>query len=156
MAQFAAGGKNMPKKDLGMMAMSYGTAYVASVSLSNPAQTIKAFMEAEAFDGPSIIIAYAHCIAHGIDMTKGIDTQKKAVACGHWPLYRYNPERAAQELNPLQLDSKAPTLSFGEFAETQNRFRALKKVNPDAAGELIERADAWARRRFALYKKLAD
>ncbi|ABA88284.1 pyruvate:ferredoxin/flavodoxin oxidoreductase [Syntrophotalea carbinolica DSM 2380] len=155
-AQFAAGGKNMPKKDLGMMAMSYGTAYVASVSLSNPAQAIKAFMEAEAFDGPSIIIAYAHCIAHGIDMTKGIDTQKKAVSCGHWPLYRYNPERAAKDLNPLQLDSKAPTLSFGEFADTQNRFRALKKVNPDAAGELIERADAWARRRFALYQKLAD
>ncbi|APG23843.1 pyruvate:ferredoxin (flavodoxin) oxidoreductase [Syntrophotalea acetylenica] len=155
-AQFAAGGKNMPKKDLGMMAMSYGTAYVASVSLSNPAQTIKAFMEAEAFEGPSIIIAYAHCIAHGIDMTKGIDSQKKAVACGHWPLYRYNPERAAQGLNPLQLDSKAPTLSFEEFAETQNRFRALKKVNPDAAEALIERANAWARRRFALYEKLAN
>ncbi len=154
-AQFAAGGKNTPKKDLGLMAMSYGTAYVATVSLANPVQAIKVFMEAEAFNGPSLIIAYAHCIAHGIDMTKGIEGQKKAVACGHWPLYRYHPDRAAQGENPLQLDSKAPNISFGEFAETQNRFQALKKVNPDAAQELIERANAWALRRYALYEKMA-
>ena len=155
-AQFAAGGKNMPKKDLGLMAMSYGTAYVASVSLANPAQTIKAFQEAEAFDGPSLIIGYAHCVAHGIDMTKGIEIQKKAIACGHWPLYRYHPEREAQGQNPLQLDSKSPSISFGEFAATQNRFQALKKVNPDAAEELIKRADAWNERRFKLYQKLAN
>jgi len=155
-AQFAAGGKNMPKKDLGLMAMSYGTAYVACVSLANPAQAIKTFIEAEAFDGPSLIIAYSHCVAHGIDMTKGIETQKKAVACGHWPLYRYNPEREAQGHNPLQLDSKAPSISFEEFAATQNRFRALKKVNPDAAKGLIERANAWTMRRFSLYEKLAN
>ena len=155
-AQFAAGGKNMPKKDLGLMAMSYGTAYVATVSLANPAQAIKAFMEAEAFDGPSLIIAYAHCIAHGIDMTKGIQSQKKAVDCGHWPLYRYNPARATEGNNPLQLDSKAPSISFEEFAATQNRFRALKKVNPEAASQLIEGANTWTLRRRALYEKLAD
>jgi pyruvate-ferredoxin/flavodoxin oxidoreductase len=155
-AQFAAGGKMMPKKDLGLMAMSYGTAYVACISLANPAQAIRTFMEAEAFDGPSLIIAYAHCVAHGIDMTKGIETQKKAVACGHWPLYRYNPQREAAGQNPLQLDSKAPSISFEEFASTQNRFRALKKVNPDAAKELIERANAWSLRRYALYEKLAN
>ncbi len=155
-AQFAAGGKNMPKKDLGLMAMSYGTAYVATVSLANPAQTIKAFMEAEAFNGPSLIIAYSHCIAHGIDMTKGIQSQKKAVDCGHWPLYRYNPDRATEGKNPLQLDSKAPSISFEEFAATQNRFRTLQKVNPGAAKQLIEGANAWTLRRRALYEKLAD
>ncbi|WP_225072892.1 pyruvate:ferredoxin (flavodoxin) oxidoreductase [Desulfuromonas sp. CSMB_57] len=155
-AQFAAGGKNTPKKDLGLMAMAYGTAYVAGVSLANPAQAIKAFLEAEAFDGPSLIIAYAHCIAHGINMTTGIDTQKKAVACGHWPLFRYNPARADEGLNPLQLDSKEPTLSFEDFANTQNRFRVLRRSNPEAAAELIARANAWTKRRQALYRKLAE
>lgn len=155
-AQFAAGGKATPKKDLGLMAMSYGTAYVATVSLSNPAQAIKAMLEAEAFEGPSLVIAYAHCIAHGIDMSQGIEAQKKAVACGHWPLYRYNPRLAEEGKNPLQLDSKAPTLSFAEFAATQNRFRVLKKVNPAAAESLIKRADEWTARRHALYRKLAE
>ena len=93
------------KKDLGMIAMSYGTVYVAAVALSNPAQCIKAMLEAEAFDGPSIILAYSHCIAHGIDMTSGVDNQKKAVQSGYWPLYRYNPALAAECKNPLQLDS---------------------------------------------------
>jgi pyruvate-ferredoxin/flavodoxin oxidoreductase len=155
-AQFAAGGKATPKKDLGLMAMSYGTAYVATISLSNPAQAIKAMLEAEAYEGPSLVIAYAHCIAHGIDMAQGIESQKKAVACGHWPLYRYNPRLAEEGKNPLQLDSKAPTISFAEFAATQNRFRVLKKVNPAAAEALIKRADAWTARRQALYRKLAD
>lgn len=155
-AQFAAGGKKMPKKDLGLMAMSYGTAYVASVSLANPNQVIRAFIEAEAFDGPSLIIGYAHCIAHGIDMIQGIDIQKKAVACGHWPTYRYNPARAARGENPLQLDSKAPSISFEEFAATQNRFRALKKINPLSAEELIDRANTLALSRRSLYEKLAD
>jgi len=138
------------------MAMSYGTAYVATVSLSNPAQVIKAMLEAEAYDGPSLVIAYSHCIAHGIDMAGGIEAQKMAVACGHWPLYRCNPLLEEQGKNPLQLDSKAPTISFGEFAATQNRFRVLKKANPAAAEELIRRADAWTARRYALYRKLAE
>jgi len=155
-AQFAAGGKGTPKKDLGLIAMSYGIAYVATVSMSNPAQVIRALLEAEAYDGPSLVIAYAHCIAHGIDMAGGIEAQKMAVACGHWPLYRYNPLLADQGGNPLQLDSKAPTISFGEFAATQNRFRVLKKANPAEAEELIRRANAWTARRHELYKKLAD
>lgn len=155
-AQFAAGGKATPKKDLGLMVMSYGTAYVAGISLSNPAQAIKAFQEAEAYDGPSLIIAYAHCIAHGIDMSQGIESQKKAVACGHWPLFRYNPALAAEGKNPLQLDSKAPSISFEEYASTQNRFKVLRKLDPQAAENLIKRANAWTEKRSAMYRKLAE
>jgi pyruvate-ferredoxin/flavodoxin oxidoreductase len=154
-AQFASGGKMMPKKDLGMMAMSYGTCYVATVSLSNPAQAVKAFLEAEAFNGPSLILAYSHCIAHGINMTTAVDEQKKAVACGHWPLYRYNPDLAAQGGNPLILDSKAPTISFEEYAWGENRYRVLKKNNPEVAATLIGKANEWTARRFSLYEKLA-
>jgi len=154
-AQFAAGGKLMPKKDLGMMAMCYGTAYVAAVSLSNPNQVVKAFLEAEAFDGPSIILAYSHCIAHGINMTSAIEEQKRAVACGHWPLYRYNPDLVEQGRNPLTLDSKAPTISFEEFAFGENRYRVLKKNNPEAAEKLIKKANEWTTRKFSLYEKLA-
>ena len=154
-AQFAAGGKMMPKKDLGMMAMSYGTCYVATVSLANPAQAVKAYLEAEAFNGPSLILAYSHCIAHGINMTTAVDEQKKAVACGHWPLYRYNPDLAAQGKNPLVLDSKAPTISFEEFAWGENRYRVLKKNNPEAASKLMGKANEWTARKFALYEKLA-
>lgn len=154
-AQFAAGGKAMPKKDLGLIAMTYGTAFVASVSLANPAQAVKAFIEAEAFDGPSIILAYSHCIAHGINMTRGVDEQKKAVDCGHWPLYRYNPALAAQGKNPLLLDSKAPSISFEEYALGENRYRVLKKNNPKGAERLIKQANEWTARRFALYEQMA-
>jgi pyruvate-ferredoxin/flavodoxin oxidoreductase len=154
-AQFAAGGKIMAKKDLGMMAMAYGHVYVAAVSLANPGQTVKAFMEAEAYDGPSIIIAYAHCIAHGINMTTAVDEQKKAVSSGYWPLYRYHPELAAAGKNPLQLDSKEPTTSFEDFAYGENRYRVLKKLNPEAAGRLMAKASAWTAGRFDYYRKLA-
>jgi pyruvate-ferredoxin/flavodoxin oxidoreductase len=154
-AQFAAGGKAMPKKDLGMIAMAYGNVFVAKVALSNPAQCIKAFMEAEAFDGPSLIIAYAHCIAHGIDMTTAVDEQKKAVACGHWPLFRYNPDLACKGQNPLQLDSKTPTMSFEEYAMGENRYRVLKKANPQVATALMAQATEWNSRRFDLYEKMA-
>ncbi|MHC4328779.1 MAG: pyruvate:ferredoxin (flavodoxin) oxidoreductase, partial [Planctomycetota bacterium] len=109
-AKFAAGGKLMPKKDLGLLAMTYGNIYVAKVAMgANTNHTVKAFVEAESYPGPSLIIAYAHCIAHGINMTAGYEEQKKAVACGHWPLYRFDPQLRAQGKNPLQLDSKAPT-----------------------------------------------
>jgi pyruvate-ferredoxin/flavodoxin oxidoreductase len=155
-AQFAAGGKVMAKKDLGMMAMAYGYVYVASVSLANPGQAVKAFMEAEAYDGPSIIIAYAHCIAHGINMTKAVDEQKRAVSSGYWPLYRYNPALAAQGRNPLQLDSKEPTTSFEEYANGENRYKVLRKINPDAAARLMEKASVWTARRFDYYRKLAE
>jgi pyruvate-ferredoxin/flavodoxin oxidoreductase len=154
-AQFAAGGKVMAKKDLGMMAMAYGYVYVASVSLANPAQVVKAFMEAEAYDGPSIIVAYAHCIAHGINMTTAVDEQKKAVSSGYWPLYRYNPALAGEGKNPLQLDSKAPTTSFEDFAYGENRYRVLKKANPAGAELLMKKATAWTASRFEYYQKLA-
>jgi pyruvate-ferredoxin/flavodoxin oxidoreductase len=154
-AQFAAGGKPVSKKDLGMIAMSYGSVYVATVALSNPAQCIKAMLEAEAFDGPSLIIAYSHCIAHGINMTEGVDAQKKAVQSGYWPLYRYNPALAAECKNPLQLDSKAATISFEEYTNNENRYRMLKKANPKQADALMKKAGEWAKAHFVYYQKLA-
>ncbi|HEX8960358.1 MAG TPA: pyruvate:ferredoxin (flavodoxin) oxidoreductase, partial [Geobacteraceae bacterium] len=154
-AQFAAGGKPVPKKDLGMIAMAYGTVYVARVSLANPGQCIKAFLEAEAFDGPSLIIAYAHCIAHGINMTTAVDEQKKAVSSGYWTLFRYNPDLACKAENPLQLDSKKPTIAFDEYALGENRYRMLKKNNPKAAAALMQQAADWSARRFDLYEKMA-
>jgi pyruvate-ferredoxin/flavodoxin oxidoreductase len=154
-AQFAAGGKAMAKKDLGMMAMAYGNVYVANVALSNPAQVVKAFIEAEAYDGPSLIVAYSHCIAHGIDMTKGVDENKKAVSSGYWPLYRYNPALVAEGKNPLQLDSKSPTTSFEDYAYGENRYKVLQKANPEAAAILMKKATAWTASRFEYYEKLA-
>jgi pyruvate-ferredoxin/flavodoxin oxidoreductase len=154
-AQFAAGGKPMAKKDLGMMAMAYGNVYVANVALSNPGQVVKAFIEAEAYDGPSIIIAYSHCIAHGIDMTKGVDENRKAVSCGYWPLYRYNPALATEGKNPLQLDSKSPTTSFEEYAYGENRYKVLQKSNPEGAAILMKKATVWTASRFEYYQKLA-
>jgi pyruvate-ferredoxin/flavodoxin oxidoreductase len=154
-AQFAAGGKAMAKKDLGMMAMAYGNVYVANVALSNPGQVVKAFIEAEAYDGPSIIVAYSHCIAHGIDMTKGVDENRRAVSCGYWPLYRYNPALVKEGKNPLQLDSKSPTTSFEEYAYGENRYKVLQKTNPEGAAILMKKATAWTASRFEYYEKLA-
>ena len=137
-AQFAAGGKRMPKKDIGMIFSTYGNVYVAKVSMgANPAQVVKAMAEAEAYDGPSLIIAYATCINHGINMAKGLDQQNKAVKCGHWPLYRYNPDLEKVGKNPLHIDSKAPSMPFAEYAMAENRYRALKITNPSMADELM-------------------
>jgi pyruvate-ferredoxin/flavodoxin oxidoreductase len=138
-AQFAASGKKMPKKDIGMIFSTYGNVYIAKVSMGgNPIQVAKAIAEAEAYDGPSLIIAYAHCINHGINMTKGLDQQKKAVECGHWPLYRFNPELEAAGKNPLTIDSKEPTITFEEYAMAENRYRMLKMMNPAHAQELMD------------------
>ncbi len=153
---FAAGGKRMPKKDLGMIAMTYGNIYVAKVSMSNPAQVVKAMLEADSFDGPSLVIAYSHCIAHGIDMTTAVDECKKAVACGHWPLFRYDPRLTSQGKNPLQLDSKEPTISFEEYAYGENRYRVLKKAQPEVAARLMAQVTNETASRFDLYKKLAE
>jgi pyruvate-ferredoxin/flavodoxin oxidoreductase len=137
-AQFAAGGKKMPKKDIGMIFSTYGNVYVAKVSMgANPSQVVKAFAEAEAYDGPSLIIAYSHCINHGINMATGLEQQKKAVACGHWPLYRYNPMLEEEGKNPLSIDSKAPSIPFAEYALAENRYRALKLMNPEMADRLM-------------------
>jgi len=155
-AQFAAGGKVMPKKDLSMIAMTYGNIYVARVSLANPNQVVKAMTEADAYPGPSLVIAYSHCIAHGINMAKAVDNCKEAVACGHWPLFRYDPRLAAEGKNPLQLDSKEPSLDFSEFAGNQNRFRVLKKANPEQAEALLAASAKETATRYDLYKKLAE
>jgi pyruvate-ferredoxin/flavodoxin oxidoreductase len=154
-ALFAAGGKRMGKKDLGMISMTYGNIYVAKVSLSNPTQCVKAFLEAESYDGPSIIIAYSHCIAHGINMTTAVDECKKAVDSGHWPLFRYDPRLTEQGKNPLQLDSKAPSMSFEDFANGENRFRVLKKSQPEVAAKLMKQVNQDTAARFDLYQKLA-
>ncbi len=155
-AQFAAGGKRMPKKDLALISMTYGNIYVAQVSLANPAQVVKAFREAESYDGPSLILAYSHCIAHGINMTTAVDTCKRAVDCGHWPLFRYDPRLVEEGKNPLQMDSKEPTIAFDEYAYGENRYRVLKKVKPEEAGMLMEQATQVVRRRYDLYRKLSE
>ncbi len=156
-AKFAAAGKPLMKKDLGMIAMTYGNIYVATVAMgANPAQVVRAFNEAEAYDGPSLIIAYSHCIAHGINMEEGLTNQKNAVLSGHFPLYRYNPAMIAEGKNPLKLDSKAPKMKYSEFAMQENRFRALKKTNPENADSLMAEGDKKVAAKFDLYTKLAD
>ncbi|MFC1849448.1 pyruvate:ferredoxin (flavodoxin) oxidoreductase [candidate division CSSED10-310 bacterium] len=155
-AKFAAAGKPMGKKDLGMISMTYGHIYVAQVAMgANLNQTVKAFVEAEAYDGPSIIIAYCQCIAHGINMETGFDNQKKAVQSGHFPLYRYNPELAKQGKNPLKLDSKEPSIDIAEYMYMENRFRVLKKTHPDIAESLLQEARRRAKAKYCLYDQLA-
>ncbi len=156
-AKFAAAGKEITKKDLGAIAMSYGYVYVAKVSMgANIAQTIKAFREAESYDGPSIIIAYSHCINHGIDMMKGMDQQKAAVTSGLWPIYRYDPRLKAQGKNPFQLDSKDPTTPVEDFMYKEVRFKALKAADPARADALLAKAKAQIERTWKEYKYLAE
>ncbi|MBO1054465.1 MAG: pyruvate:ferredoxin (flavodoxin) oxidoreductase [Dolichospermum sp. DET73] len=156
-AKYATGGKPAPKKDLGLMAMTYGNVYVASVALgAKDEHTLKAFLEAEAFDGPSIIIAYSHCIAHGIDMTKGLHQQKALVDSGRWLLYRYNPALQSQGKNPLQLDMKAPSESVEKSMYQENRFKMLTKSKPEVAKLLLEQAQAEVNARWEMYQYLAN
>ncbi|OIO04406.1 MAG: pyruvate:ferredoxin (flavodoxin) oxidoreductase [Elusimicrobia bacterium CG1_02_56_21] len=156
-AQFAAAGKPLPKKDLGMISMTYGNIYVAQVAMgANYLQTVKALAEAEAFDGPSIVIAYSHCIAHGIDMGAGMNEQKRAVASGRWPLYRFNPALKAQGKNPLIIDSTAPSLPVSEYMMGENRFRSLHKSNPEIAKRLTKLAEEEYKWRLSVYKQLAE
>ena len=156
-AKFAASGKPANKKDLGMISMTYGNIYVAQVSMgANPNQVIKAMTEAEAYDGPSIIIAYSHCIAQGIDMTYGLENQKDAVTAGHFPLYRYNPDLKEQGKKALTLDSKAPTQKFSDFALKENRFRILTKSKPENAKMLLDKADKFVAEKFEMLTKLSD
>ena len=151
-ARFAAGGKPLGKKDLGMHAMNYGNVYVASVAMgANDAQVAKAFIEAESYDGPSIIIAYSHCINHGIKyMSKGLRQHKAAVDCGHWILYRYDPRKTALGQNPLIVDSGEPTIPLKDYIYSETRYSTLKRSNPEEAAKLLEEAqqDVLARHRF--------
>ncbi len=155
-AKFAAGGKMTPKKDLGMLAMSYGYVYVTQIALgADDNHTIKALLEAESYDGPSLIIAYAHCIAHGIDMVKGLDQQDRAVKSGHWPLYRYDPRRKKEGKNPFQLDSKAPTIPLEEYIFNENRYRILQRSNPEAAARFVKEGQKLVNERWRKYELLA-
>jgi pyruvate-ferredoxin/flavodoxin oxidoreductase len=155
-AQFAAGGKRTPKKNIGLIMATYGNVYIAQIAFgANPAQAVKAFAEAEAYNGPSLVIAYSTCIAQGIDMSKGVEEQRKAVACAHWPLYRYNPDLEAQGKSPLTIDSKEPTISFEEYAYDENRYRTLRTVNPEVAATLMKQAEADVKRRWQYLKHIA-
>ncbi len=156
-AKFAAGGKPLAKKDMGLIAMSYGYVYVATVAMGyNDAQTVKAFIEAEAWDGPSLIIAYSHCIAHGIDMAKGMDNQKRAVEAGHFPLYRFNPALAEKGENPLKLDSKAPKIPYEQYTYNETRFKMLTKSNPEAAKDLLHKGAEHAQKKWRYLEQLAQ
>jgi pyruvate-ferredoxin/flavodoxin oxidoreductase len=155
-AKFAAGGKPVGKKDLGLLAMMYGHVYVAKISLgANENQALKAFLEAEAYDGPSLIIAYSHCIAHGIDMAKGMAQQKLAVETGCWPLYRYNPALRAEGKNPLQIDSKPPKARLEDYIYNENRYRILRKSNPEVAAALLKQAQQAVVEQWNLLEKLS-
>jgi pyruvate-ferredoxin/flavodoxin oxidoreductase len=155
-AKFAAAGKPLRKKDLGLLAISYGNIYVARIAFgSNDAQTIKAFIEAEAYDGPSMILAYSHCIAHGYDLKYGLDQQQAAVASGYWPLFRFNPDLAEQDLNPFQLDSKKPKIRLEEYIYREGRYRMLTQSHPERAAKLLELAEADVEASWQTYTQLA-
>ena len=155
-AKFASGGKTMPKKDLALQAIAYGYVYVARVAMgADPQQTLRAFREAEAYDGPSLIIAYSHCIAHGYDLRLGAEQQKLAVQSGVWPLYRYDPRRVAQGLPPLVIDAPAGRASVQEYMRNETRFRMVEKIDAGRFRRLAEAARDHAARRVALYEQLA-
>lgn len=164
-AKFAAAGKPLPKKDLGMLAMTYGNVYVAKVAFgANDRQTVQAILEAEAYDGPSLIIAYSHCIAHGYDLKFGLEQQQAAVDSGHWALYRYNPELAhapaggedGGQHNPFHLDSKPPTLPLEKYIYREGRYRMLQQSSPEAAERLLRMAKADVEERWEAYERLAS
>ena len=155
-AKFAAGGKRTLKKDLAMMAVTYGSVYVARVAMgANDSQVIKAFREAEAFDGPSIIVAYSHCISHGYNLINGLNQQKLAVQSGYWPLMRYNPTLAKEGKNPLQLDSKAPSIPLEDYIYNENRYKMLTRNMPEEAKKLLKEAQEGVNKQWRMYQRLA-
>ena len=155
-AKFAAQGKGLPKKDMGMIAMAYGYVYVARIAMgASDQQTLNAFNEADAYDGPSLIIAYSHCIAHGFDLRKGLEQQKLAVASGVWPLYRYNPALIAQGQNPLSIDSKEPTVPVSQYAYNETRYRMLLQSDEQRAELLMRQAQNDSKGRWDLYRQMA-
>jgi pyruvate-ferredoxin/flavodoxin oxidoreductase len=156
-AKFASAGKGMPKKDLGLMAMTYGNVYVARVAMgADDRQTLRAFLEAQSFAGPSLIIAYSPCIAHGYDLRFGLDQQDRAVRSGYWPLYRFDPRRSARGENPLQLDSKSPSLPLADYMYVEGRFRVLTQSHPQRAAELLLAAERDVREQWSRYQRMAQ
>ena len=157
MAKFAAAGKRSRKKDLGMMAMSYTNVYVAQVAMgANDTQVIKAMNEAEAFDGPSLIIAYSHCINQGLNMADGLLHQKDAVETGSWPLYRYNPDNVKDGKAPLMLDSKAPSKPLADYMSSETRFQVVNKSNPERYGALLEKAQEGVRAKRSILEHMSN
>jgi pyruvate-ferredoxin/flavodoxin oxidoreductase len=155
-AKFAAAGKTVPKKDLALQAIAYGNVYVARVAMgADPQQTLRALREAEAYDGPSLVIAYSHCIAHGIDMSQGLDQQYRAVASGYWPLIRYDPVLRADGSNPFLLDSPRPRIPLAEYTSRELRYRILSKAHPEEAERLMTLAEHQVRQRWASYEEMA-
>ena len=155
-AKFATAGKIRPKKDLGQIAMTYGNVYVASVALgAKDQQTVRALQDAASYDGVSLIIAYAHCIAHGYDMAGGLEQQKAAVQAGYWPLYRYDPRKRDQGENPFKLDSTEPTLPLADFMESEGRFRITERAHPEQYRDMVAQADTLMRERFAHLREMA-
>lgn len=155
-AKFAAAGKPLPKKDLCMLAVTYGNIYVARVAMGgSDNQTVRAFLEAEAYNGPSLIVAYSHCIAHGYDLVDGMDHQKAAVQSGAWPLFRFNPDLEKEGKNPMKLDSKPPKINYKDYAMLETRFRMLTKSHPESAARFMEEGDRNNRRRYRFYEQLS-
>ena len=155
-AKFAAGGKKVGKKDLGLLAMSYGSVYVAQIALgANPKHTIRAMLEAQSYPGPSLIIAYSHCIAHGIDMTGAMQHQKEAVDCGYWPLYTYDPRHAHIGEHPMRVERRRADTTFATFAAKEARFAMLRRSNPQEAERLMALAQKDIDERWHLYEQMA-
>ncbi|MFW6041025.1 MAG: pyruvate:ferredoxin (flavodoxin) oxidoreductase [Thermoplasmatota archaeon] len=156
-AKFAAAGKNNPKKDLGQMLMTYGYVYVAQIAMgANPGHAVKALIEAESYPGPSTVICYSPCIAHGINMSKQLEEQKKAVKSGHWLLYRYDPRRTEEGKNPLQLDSKEPSIPIEDYIYSENRFRILIDIDEERAKYLCKLTQEDVNRKWNIYRQMAD
>jgi pyruvate-ferredoxin/flavodoxin oxidoreductase len=155
-AKFAMAGKAIPKKDLGMIAMAYGNVYVAHVAFgAKDAQTVRAFQEADSYPGPSLVIAYSHCIAHGYDLAYGLDQQKLAVETGYWPLYRFDPRRIDAGENPLQIDSAPPKGEVAKYMANETRFRVVQQQDPERFRHLLELEQHEVARRYSLYEQMA-
>jgi pyruvate-ferredoxin/flavodoxin oxidoreductase len=155
-AKFAARGKSQPKKDLGLLAISYGNIYVAKVSFgAKDGQVVQAFREAESYDGPSLILAYSHCVAHGYNLKYGLNQQKKAVDSGYWPLYRFDPRKKSTEENPFTIDSADPKISLADYMYGETRFKMLLDKDPTRAAELLKEEEAYIGERLAICKKLS-
>jgi pyruvate-ferredoxin/flavodoxin oxidoreductase len=156
-AKFAAGGKQTRKKDLGQIASAYGDVYVAQIAMgADNAQTVKALAEADAWPGPSLVIAYSHCIAHGIDMAKGMQQQKLAVDSGYWPLWRYDPRHSGPGEHPFHLDARAPKVPLSQFTAREGRFAILARTRPDEAARLAALAQEDVDERRHVYEQLAE
>ena len=155
-AKFAANGKGLPRKDLGMIAMTYGYIYTAQVAMgASDIQTLRAFREADAYDGPSLVIAYTHCINHGYDMKFGLNQQQLAVKSGVWPIYRYNPDNVKEGKNPLKLDYKEPSIPVKDFAYNETRYKMLVQTNEERAEKLLKLAQEDAKARWLKYSQMA-